>query len=102
MSESQTLNTALTDMAKPNYTIQKACQVLRRRVRYDRAALRLESTRFPKDDTAEIREATRLYVETWIVPLLDMIEVGDTRGLRDSLRLDRGHPLGSPSHHKLD
>lgn len=70
-------------MSTPSAIImQDACQVLRARVRYRRASMRLPGTPFPDDDTAVIREATRLYVESWIVPIIDAIEAGDTDALR--------------------
>lgn len=57
--------------------LAKACQVLRSRVRFKTARLGPMGT----DLTPEIREQTKLYVETWIVPIIDMIERGDTRAL---------------------
>ena len=73
-------------MSRPSETLVAACQRLKRLVRYESASLRLETTEFPAVDTPAIREATRLYTESWIVPILDAIERGDTRELRDHVR----------------
>jgi len=43
------------------------------RVRFEHAAIRLPGTPFPATDTDTVREATKLYVETWIVPLLEAV-----------------------------
>lgn len=59
--------------------LAKACQVLRSRVRYKTARLGT----IDKDITPEIREQTKLFVESWVVPIIDMIERGDTRALRE-------------------
>jgi hypothetical protein len=37
-------------------------------------------------DTQAVREATRLYCETWIVPIIDAIEQGDTKFLKEFCR----------------
>jgi hypothetical protein len=59
-----------------------ACQVLRARVRFARASFTRPGEQMSdKEYSDEIREATRLHVETWIVPLLDTIERGDLRQL---------------------
>lgn len=71
----------------------KACQVLRKRVRYDGAGLRLAETPFPGDDTARIAQATHLYVESWIVPLIDAIESGDFTVIKRYYDTERGHPM---------
>lgn len=47
------------------------------RVRFESASIRLPGTPFGKDDTEAIREATRLYTETWIVPLLKAVRDGN-------------------------
>lgn len=76
--------------------IEKACQVLRLRVRYDGASLPLPGTPFPGDDTHAIQEATRIYVETWIIPLLDAIESGDMTLIKRYYEHDRGHTMSQP------
>ena len=63
-------------------TVQSACQVLRARVRFENASLSLSSGMGNDEDTQRIREATRIYTETWVVPLLNAIERGDTQGLK--------------------
>jgi len=68
---------------KVSKTLQKACQVLRHRMRYKSAGIRLPGSELSdtEKDTAIIREATKIYVESWIVPLLDCIEKGDLRAV---------------------
>jgi hypothetical protein len=68
-------------MSKVTKAQRNACDKLLARVRYETAALRLP--RHPSDepganDTALIREATRIYTETWIVPLINAIQSGNT------------------------
>jgi hypothetical protein len=75
--------------------VKKACQVLRRRVRYDGASLRLPTTPFPGDDTPAIREATKLFVETWVVTLLDCMESGDMTRIREYYEFERGHEMSN-------
>ena len=72
-----------------NRTLSTACDVLRSKVRYETAYLHLPSTDpcSPNSDTVAIREATRLYVETWIVPIIDAIQDGDMTLLRDIIGL---------------
>lgn len=74
---------------------KKACQVLRRRARFENASIALPTTQFPGDDTQAIREATRLYVESWIVPLLDAIESEDYSVVKRFYEREPGHKLGS-------
>ena len=65
-------------------TLQKACQTLRDKVRFRTASFKLPGERMASEEsTAIIREATRLYVESWIIPIIDAIEKGDTRTLRE-------------------
>jgi len=78
-------------------TVQAACQVLRRRVRYRDAGLRLQPAEFDRDDTAAIREATRVYTETWIVPLLDAIELNDRSALAHLIDAEKGDHIGEGS-----
>lgn len=75
--------------------IIKACQIIRKRVRFDEAKITLPTTPFPGDDTPAIREATRLYVESWIVPLLDSIESGDMTLIRQYYAFENGHEMES-------
>jgi len=49
------------------------------RVRLKNASIRLPTTQFPDDDTDAIREAMKLYVETWIVPMLEAVRDGKQR-----------------------
>jgi len=77
--------------------IIKACQVIRKRVRFDGASIALPTTPFPGDDTKAIREATRLYVESWIVPLLDSIECGDMTRIWQYYEFEKGHEMESPN-----
>ena len=73
--------------------MKKAMQVLRRRVRFDGAHLTLTSSGYMRDDTEAIRKATRTYVESWIVPILDAIESGDTKFAKELVELERGHDI---------
>jgi hypothetical protein len=72
-------------MAKTSKTVQSACRLLKQRVRYESARLRLPGSSFDDDDTLKIRLATKIYVNTWILPLLDAIESGNTVQLRGLL-----------------
>jgi len=66
-------------MTVPSKAVQRACKILRKRVRFESASFRLSGERMSSEaDTAAIREATRLYMETWVVPLIDAIQKGDT------------------------
>lgn len=80
---------------KPNETIQKACQVLRRKVRYKNASFSLsnEVGMWNPEDTEAIRKATKLYTESWVVPILDYIETGDMIGLRRFIHGDKGDAI---------
>lgn len=71
-------------------TIKRACQVLRYRIRLRKASLRLPGSHCGDDDTAKIWEAMELYVETWITPILDAIERGNTRDIERLIRECRG------------
>ena len=76
-----------------NDCLKKACQVIRRRIRFKSAMLRLPGTPFPQDDTKAISEAASLYVETWIVPLLDAIESGDMSLVREFCQFEQGDSM---------
>ena len=67
---------------KQTETMKRACQVLRSKINLRNASVRLASTEFPKDDTEEIREALKLYLDSWVHPIIDAIEAGDMRTLR--------------------
>lgn len=75
--------------------LKKACQMLRHRVRYKDASLTLpDSVSFDiANDTEAIQQATKVYVESWIVPIIDLIECGDLHALAhicsDSLDSDK-------------
>lgn len=71
-------------------TIESACDLLISRVRYERAGLSLPKGdgtphTSSEEDTQAIRDATSLYVETWIVPMLQAIKEGDLKTLQRSL-----------------
>lgn len=71
---------------KQGKTVQKACDHLINKVRFKKAKFRLGTNRLSNDaDTAAICEATRLYTETWVVPLLEAIRDGDIDRLRRAL-----------------
>lgn len=71
----------------PLKTVQRACQVLRHRVRFSNAYF---AGPIP---ATKVRDVTKLYVETWIVPIINMIETGDTHGLARFIRGDTGDTL---------
>jgi hypothetical protein len=73
------------EMAKQNKTVQAALKLLKERVQYKDAALRLPGSGLDDDDTLQIQLATEVYVNTWIIPLLDAIESGDTYRIRELL-----------------
>ena len=67
-------------------TFQLACDTLRNRVRFEGAKMRLPGRQLmAADDTALIREATQLYVETWIVPLINAMQSGDIARVKEML-----------------
>jgi hypothetical protein len=74
--------------------IAKSCQIIRKRVRFKTARMPLPGNDTFQDDTPIIREATRLYVETWIVPLLDAIESGDMTLVKEYYQTEEGDPIG--------
>lgn len=76
---------------KTSQTVKKACQVLRKRVRFTDAGLYLSDGHPGRNDTEAIRKATWLYTETWVVPILDAIERGDTHALKMLVEGERGH-----------
>ena len=66
---------------KQTKTVKAACEYLRKKVRYESAGLRLpgnDNMNAP-EDTPAIRAATRIYVESWIIPVIDAIAAGDTK-----------------------
>lgn len=80
---------------KQNQAIKQACRVLRRKVRFKSSALVLPGHHWTSNDTPMIQEATWTYVETWIVPIIDMIEKGDTKALDKFTAGDPGDDIGS-------
>lgn len=82
-------------MAQVAKCVQDACDLAVARVRFEGGVgVGFENEQleemvkigggFPHNHTEIIREATRLYTETWIVSLLQAIANGDTRYLRRS------------------
>lgn len=61
---------------KTSKTIQKACQILKKRVLFSPGEADFG------EHTDLIRDQTKLYTETWVIPLLDAIEQGNTRSLQ--------------------
>ena len=86
---------------KTTKTLVAACQILRARVRFRTASLRLPGTPFPGNDTEAIRAATRLYVDTWVVPFLDAIEAGDMERLERLVKWERAS-LREPADRPVD
>ncbi len=69
---------------KPSKTLQRACRVLKNKVRFKRASFRLSDDAgvMPNDeDTAIIKKATERYIESWVIPIIEAIEKGDIRSL---------------------
>ena len=62
-------------------TVEQACGLLIKRVRFETAELTLPDAPLG-NDTLRIQEATGLYVESWIVPILKLIRDGDLARLR--------------------
>lgn len=87
---------------KPSKTLQHACRVLRKRVQFKGAAFALPSALPFKmsnsEDTRAIQEATRIYVQAWILPVLEAIELGHTADIYRTTHLETGEKLdGSPA-----
>jgi len=61
---------------------EKACQVLRRRVNLTDARLSLPGKGGTSGDTKIIRRAVELYIKSWVEPIIDALETGDTIFLR--------------------
>lgn len=83
-------------MAKPSKSLVRTCQLLRGRIRFTNASFRLpdhenEGFKHDEKDTADIREATRLYMQSWVEPILDAIERGDTAALKTFSVDSQGH-----------
>ena len=74
--------------------IEKACQIIRKRVRFKTASITLPGNPTFQNDAAIIREATRLYVESWVVPLLNAIESGDMTLVKEYYQTEEGDPIG--------
>lgn len=80
-------------MMRTPKALTKACQLLRGRVRYKTAHFK---NGLHEDVSEQVRNVTRLYVETWVVPLIDAIEKGDIRTL-NALTWDMGGADDKPS-----
>lgn len=79
---------------KVNKTLKHACRVLRHRVYYNNAELRLpgheDNLNATEADTEAIQKAVQLYVDLWIEPIISAIEDGDMGHLSDLTRSSRG------------
>lgn len=74
---------------KQSKTIQAACKLLRHRVQFGKCRLQLPGNNgYDKNDTAIIQDATRLYLQMWVLPIIDAISRGDLCSLNDSLRMN--------------
>lgn len=75
---------------KQSKTVQAACNLLIDRVQFKTAKFRdpgvVWSTMSQDQYTDQLREATRLYTDTWVVPLLRAIRDGDTYRLQQAVR----------------
>lgn len=85
-------------MAKVSKTVQQACRLLRKRIHLREAGIRMKlpGEQFEEDRTDEIHAALEIYVTTWIDPILDAIEEGNTNKLQWSIRRQRGEKIGTP------
>ena len=68
-------------MANQSKTVQRACDRLIRRVRFENASF--DDPRSIQSYSDGVRQATQLFTETWIVPLLEAIRDGRTEILRE-------------------
>ncbi len=75
-------------MTKPSKTVQKACKYLKSKVRFETAGLILPGNdmNHSEKDTETIRQATKRYTETWVIPVIEAIEKGNTRLLQTFTR----------------
>lgn len=75
-------------MAKQSAIVIEACNELIKKVRFERAGFTLGDHWLSEidRDTAAIKAATKNYMESWVVPLLEAIRDGDTKMLREYLR----------------
>jgi|GEM_PF-4173377 len=82
---------------KQSPTIIHACQVLRSRVAYKTAGLRLKKSSLmnTERDTKAIQQATERYRNSWIDPIIDAIETGDLKMLKDLTELESGTHIES-------
>lgn len=69
---------------------QKACQVLRCKIRLTDASLTLPGNHWTEDNTNEIRQATKEYFHSWVEPIIDALERGDLRTLHCLCDHNRG------------
>ena len=61
----------------------RALRLLRDRVEFKTASFSLTPGHMSNDnDTDRIREATRVYVNSWVTPLIDALLEGDMRTLK--------------------
>lgn len=78
-------------MAKRTKVECRALRLLRSRVRFRNAGFALPGLK-SEAATAAVREATSLYIESWVVPLIDALERGDTRRLKSLTGGSEGEP----------
>ena len=58
--------------------VERAMNLAIKRVRLEQASIHLDPNKPFDDDTEQVREALRLYTETWIIPLLRAVRDGDS------------------------
>jgi len=68
---------------KNSKTLIRACRILRAKVRFAQASF--GDIHECDEVTKKIKDQTRLYTESWVVPLIDMIERGDMARLNRRL-----------------
>jgi len=73
---------------KQTEIIKKACRDLKSKVRFENASFTLPGNDMSnsEEDTELIRRITKLYTESWVIPIIDAIEKGETYRLKRMLR----------------
>ena len=67
---------------KQTKIIQKTCLLLKKRVKFENAKFSLQEGLPTDEDTTKIKKTTEVYVKTWVIPIIDAIEKGDTKFLK--------------------
>ena len=69
---------------KQSKTIQLACDYLIKKVRMETAGFKRPGDFISSDEyTTEVKNATKLYFETWVIPVIKMIKSGDLKRIQE-------------------